>query len=115
MALPETDVARVRRWLNDRNDRRPPHAVDQVRFELDVDDRSLTVMECRPPWQADFGTEWTRFPIVRLRYALANRVWQIYWRDRNCKFHIFDLIAPSANIEHLLAEVDADRTGIFCG
>ena len=31
--------------------------------------RRLTIVECRPPWREDTGTEWTRFPIARLRYS----------------------------------------------
>jgi hypothetical protein len=37
--LPETDVARVRRWVADRNERLPERARDQIRYELDVDPR----------------------------------------------------------------------------
>jgi len=64
--LPELDVARVRRWC----DERVPDAVrDQVRVECEVAPRYLTIVECRPPWREDMGTEWTRFPIARLRYS----------------------------------------------
>jgi hypothetical protein len=38
-----------------------------------------------------------------------------YWRDRNSKFHRFPPIPSSPRIVELLAEVDADRTGIFWG
>lgn len=65
--------------------------------------------------QADFGSAWTRFPIARLRYTRARRERQIYWRDRNLKFHVYDRVAPTANVEALLAEIDADAdpTGMF--
>jgi hypothetical protein len=113
--LPETDVARVRRWVDARNERLPPRAHGLIRFELDVDPRALTVYECRPPWPGSDGTEWTRFPVVRFRYAKATRAWTTYWRDRNSKFHRFPPIPSSPRIDELLAEVDADRTGIFWG
>ena len=38
-------------------------------MEYDLTPRHLTVVECRPPWRADMGAEWTRFPIARLRYT----------------------------------------------
>ena len=113
--IPETDLARVRRWLDARNSRRPLHVVDLIRYELDVDDRAVTILECRPPWSEGFGPEWTRFPIARLRYTKTRREWQIYWRDSNLKFHAYDLVQPSANLEALLAEIDADPTCIFWG
>ena len=47
----------------------PERVRDEVRVEVDVADRHLTIVECRPPWRADMGAEWTRFPIARLRYV----------------------------------------------
>ena len=115
MALPETDVARVRRWVDARNDEQPEHAVDLIRHGLHIDPRSITILECRPPWRGNFGPEWTRVPIARLRYTQARNEWALYWRDRNLKFHLYDLVKPTPNIESLLAELNADPTCIFWG
>lgn len=41
--------------------------------ELDVADRYVTIAECRPPWRATFGPEWTRSPIATLRYVVRDR------------------------------------------
>ncbi len=73
MTLPETDLARIQRWIDARNDRLPERALGQIRYEMDVDARSVTIMECRPPWREDFGPEWTRFPVARLRYTKARQ------------------------------------------
>ncbi len=110
--LPETDVAWVQRWCRDKV---PVRVRDEVRVEVDVAERHLTIVECRPPWQADMGAEWTRFPIARLRYTKAAGVWSLYWRDRNRRFHAYNLVSPTASIEELLAEVDRDPTAIFWG
>lgn len=115
MTLPETDMARVRRWVDARNDDLPEHARGQIVYDIDVDPRSVTILECRPPWREDFGPEWTRFPIARLRYTKARREWALYWRDRHLKFHLYDLVEPTASVEELLAEVDRDPTSIFWG
>src|SRR6266702_4596964 len=85
--LPEPDIARVRRWCEQRV---PVHARDQVRVECDVGPRHVTIVECRPPWREGIGAEWTRFPIARLRYAHATRTWTLYWRDRNLHFHRYE-------------------------
>jgi hypothetical protein len=45
----------------------------------------------------------------------VRREWQIDWRDRNLTFHAYDLVSPTANVEALLAEIDADPTCIFWG
>ncbi|MBN2176963.1 MAG: DUF3024 domain-containing protein [Demequinaceae bacterium] len=110
--LPETDVARIRRWLSPKV---PPNLSDEIRMELDVEPRYVTIYECRPPWRADFGPEWTRFPIARLRYTKATRTWQLYWRDRHLRFHIYDRFPPSNDIEAILKHIDADPTHIFWG
>jgi hypothetical protein len=39
----------------------------------------------------------------------------LYSRDRNLKFHLYDLLPATANVDALLAEVDADPTAIFWG
>jgi hypothetical protein len=53
--------------------------------------------------------------IVRLRYSKATRLWSLYWRDRNLKFHEYDRVPASASVDELLAEVDRDPTAIFWG
>ena len=110
--LPETDVARVQRWCRDKV---PECVRDEVRVEVDVAERHLTIVECRPPWRTDMGAEWTRFPIARLRYTKGTGMWSLYWRDRNLRFHEYDLASATPSIEELLAEVDQDPTAIFWG
>ena len=115
VALPETDLTRIRRWVNARNDRLPANAVGQIRYEFDVDDRAVTIMECRPPWRADFGPDWTRMPVARLRYTKTRRQWSILCRDSNLQFRAYDLIDPTPNVDTLLAHIDQDPTAIFWG
>jgi hypothetical protein len=110
--LPETDVARVQRWCRSRV---PEHVGGEVRVEVDVAERHLTIVECRPPWRGEVGAEWTRFPVARLRYTKATRLWSLYWRDRNLKFHEYDRVPVTESVEDLLSEVDRDPTAIFWG
>jgi hypothetical protein len=112
MALPDLDVARVRRWCAERV---PEHARHQVRVECELAPRHLTVLERRAPWRDDLGPEWTSFPIARLRYTVASKSWTLYWRDRHLRFHLYDLIEPSSSVDDLLAEIDRDPTCIFWG
>jgi hypothetical protein len=109
---PELDVARVRRWCDQRV---PEHACGQVRIECEEAARHVTVVECRAPWRADIGPEWTRLPVARMRYTKSNGTWALYYRDRNLRFHRYDLVPPTANINDLLNELDQDPTGIFWG
>jgi DUF3024 family protein len=112
VVLPELDLARVRRWCAARV---PEHARHQVRIECDVAPRHVTVVERRAPWREDLGPDWTSFPIARLRYTVGDRSWTLYWRDRNLRFHRYDQLADSPNIDDLLDEIDRDPTAIFWG
>jgi hypothetical protein len=106
--LPELDVARVRRYCEHRV---PEHARHQVSVECEVSPRHLTIVERRAPRRDDLGPGWTRFPIARLRCTKATRSWSLYWRDRNLRFRVDDLLPPSPQVDVLLAEIDRDRTG----
>ena len=113
--IPERDLARIRRWVEARNSDLPEFAQGLIRYELDVTDRTVTILECRPPWRPDFGPEWTRFPIARLRYTRTRGEWSLYWRDRNLKFHEYDLVPPTPLVDDLIAEIERDPTSIFWG
>jgi hypothetical protein len=110
--LPELDVARIRKWCQQRV---PEHAVHQVRLECGIAGRRVTVVERRAPWWADDGAEWTSRPIARLTYAASTRLWALYWRDRHGHFHLYNQLAPTLKIDDLLAELDHDPTSIFWG
>ena len=114
VSLPETDLARVRRWVAEQNERIGEH-IDEMRVEMDVDARAITIFECRPPWREDFGPEWTRQEIARLRYTKSTGVWTLYWPDRHSRFHRYEDLDPTPTIDRLLAEIDADPTCIFWG
>lgn len=100
----------VRRWCEERV---PAHVRDQVRVECDVAARHLAIVECRPPWREEMGSEWTRFPIARLRYTKSPQMWSLYWRDRNLRFHEYDLVPPTSRVDDVLEEIDRDPTAIF--
>jgi hypothetical protein len=110
--LPDLDVARVRRWCQQRV---PEQVRSQFKVECDVTPRYLTIVESRPPWRENMGAEWTRFPIARLRYTKTTRQWSLDWHDRHLCFHLYDRIAPSPRIDDLLQEIGRDPTAIFWG
>ncbi len=112
VALPEPDVARAQRWCADRV---PAHARDQVLVECEVAARHLTIMECRPPWMAGHGDEWTRHPVARLSYVQARCEWTLLWRDRNLHWHVYGELAPGPSVDPLLEEIGSGRNPVFWG
>jgi hypothetical protein len=113
--IPDLDLTRIRRWVNTRNSDMPERAQGLVRYELDVSDKTVTILECRPPWRPEFGPEWTRHPVARLRYTKTRGEWSLYWCDRNLKFHEYDLASPTPLVDELLVEIERDPTSIFWG
>jgi hypothetical protein len=110
--LPDVDVAAIRHFCEQRV---PPHAIDEVRLELEVDARSATIVERRAPWRPDIGPEWSTQGIARLRYTATTGLWTLYWPDRNGRWHKYDGVAPTGHVLELLDEIDRDPTGIFWG
>ena len=90
---------------------RPPPSPRGVRARPAApDDRRAARHGVRTP-----DREWTSLPIARLRYTADGKSWTLNWRDRNLRFHIYDLLAPSRRVEDLLTEIDRDPTCIFWG
>ena len=110
MALPETDLARIRRWCDEQV---PRHLWEQLRIESDVADRHVTIVEVRPPW--DGKGEHTRFPIARLRWTQVRREWSLLWRDRNLRFHEYDQLAPTPDVQIVLDFLATKRDPMFFG
>lgn len=113
--IPDRDLMQVRRWIDQCNADLPARAQGLIRFEIDLTPRTITVLECRPPWRDDMGPEWTRHPICRFRYTKVRGEWSLYWSDRNLRFREYDLVEPTPSIEQLIAEVERDPTSIFWG
>lgn len=112
MTVPDIAVARVRRFCTERL---PPEALHQVRLEVEVDASAITIVERRAPWREEYGPEWSRFPIARLRWTAGTKRWTLWWRDRNLRFHRYEPLPPSTSIEPLLEELERDPKRIFWG
>ncbi|HEY1652422.1 MAG TPA: DUF3024 domain-containing protein [Acidimicrobiales bacterium] len=109
-AVPELDLLRIRKFCEGRI---PPELRSKVRVEVGVRGKSVTLFECRPPWDGH-GMEWTRQPISQLRFDRATARWTLHWADRNSRWHLYDFIDPGT-VGELLAEIDKDPTCIFWG
>ena len=109
---PPIDVAAIRSYCEQRV---PPHALHQVRLETIVERNIVTIVERRAPWRPDYGPEWTTGPVARLRYVHKYRHRTLLWRDRNQRWHHYDLVEPTADVTALINEIERDPTGIFWG
>jgi Protein of unknown function (DUF3024) len=88
---------------------------DELRTEVELTRGAATILECRAPWREDFGPEWTKRGVARLKYTIKSGLWTPYYSDRNGRWHLHDLSGPTKDIRILLDEVDRDPTCIFWG
>ena len=109
--ISELELARVAKYCDAKI---PVHARDEIRMEYKVRGKSVTIIECRPPWHESVGPEWSRHSVAQLRFDVSTGDWTLYCADRNSRWHLYDFI-ESGTITELLAEIDADPTGIFWG
>jgi len=93
----------------------PVELHDKVRLEHTVRGDAITIVERRPPWRAGLGPEWTSSDIARLRFDPESQLWSLDWKDSSDRWHPYEGVPPSADVAPLLAEIDADPTGIFWG
>jgi Protein of unknown function (DUF3024) len=91
----------------------PAHLSDQVKVDHRFRGNTVEIVEHRPGF-AD-PTKWTEMVIATFRYSVKNGTWQLYWADRNSKWHVYELVKPSRDIGPLLREVETDPTCIFWG
>jgi hypothetical protein len=112
VAVPETDLARIRRWCQAAV---PAEAADEVRVEFHRRGRSVTICETRAPWSARL-TEWDHLPMAQLRFRPEEADWSLHWADRNSRWHPYEHgNRQFGTVAELLAEIDDDPTAIFKG
>ncbi len=93
----------------------PVELHDKIRLEQTVRGTAITIVERRPPWRPDLGPEWTSSDIARLSFEPVSAAWSLEWKGSDGRWHPYTRVGPSHGVAPLLAEIDADPTGIFWG
>jgi hypothetical protein len=93
----------------------PEDLREEIRIECTRRGNSITIVERRPPWNPDFGSEWSTTKVAQLRHDDTGKTWALYCPDSNGRWHHYDRVRPNPTVEPLLAEIEADPTGIFWG
>jgi hypothetical protein len=90
-------------------------STEDYRIEHTVRGASITILERRPPWNPDFGSEWSSTKVAQLRYDERSLRWQLYSAGSDERWHPYEFAAPAADVTPLLDAIEEDRTGIFWG
>lgn len=84
---------------------------DQVGLLFRVAGNRVTLLETRPaPGER---SSWGETPLAQFRFDSRTSRWSLYCMDRWSRWHLYDLVQPSADIDDLLQALDEDRLGIF--
>jgi hypothetical protein len=90
-------------------------STDDYRIEHTIRGASITILERRPPWNPDFGSEWSSMKVAQLRFDEPTRRWRLYAAGSDDRWRAYEFAAPAADIARLLVAIEQDRTGIFWG
>ncbi len=114
MALPPLVKQLVEAKLDKYCDQKvPAHIRDKLTIIYKIKGNKVTLYESRPFFKNP--KKRTETPVAMFRYDPKEALWILYCADRNSKWHIYDHMEPSQNLDDLLAAVDEDVTGIFWG
>ena len=90
----------------------PIHVRDKLVLQYRIHRNDVVLLEKRPFFRDP--SRWVESPVAKLRYTKRKGLWNLFWPDRNGKWHHYDIV-PSPDFLDLLNEVDEDPTGIFWG
>lgn len=114
MALSELQLARVTQRLSTYCEARVPQQVrDKLRLCFRIQGNEVVLFEERPAFHPPH--DWRESPVAKFKYVAARRVWRLYCRHRDLKWHEYRRRPTARTFDALLAEIDADPTGIFWG
>jgi hypothetical protein len=114
MALPETERFRVEKLLLAYCEKRiPAHVRDQIKLTFRITGNKALLLESRPLYSDP--NEWIEMKVSQFEYNPETNRWTLYCFDRNSKRRDYKPNFKEKIFEKLLAEVDADPTGIFWG
>jgi len=91
----------------------PKELQDQINLKYVIKGNNITLVESRPFWKDE--SKWIDSKIAQIRFNNPEKTYTLYYADRNDKWHIYEFLEPSQNLEDLLTELDNDSTGIFFG
>ncbi|PRQ10887.1 hypothetical protein C1Y63_09085 [Corynebacterium sp. 13CS0277] len=114
LRYPKKDLTTVEKWARNLV---PKRIQDQLRIEVDHDDDTITVFECRPPWhptESDTGP-WIRQGVAQFHFDWLGGKWALFWFDQDSNLHPCTTVNFSSDIGRLVEYLDSGDNPIFWG
>lgn len=86
-----------------------------MRLEAHARGNAITIVECRVPWNPDFGPEWTSSDAAQLRLDSPSDTWTLQWKRADGRWYPHEGLLPTQDVTAVIAEIDADPDGVFWG
>lgn len=114
MPLSEIQLADVTRRLGAFCAARvPPHARREFRIGFRIAGNAVVLFAERPSFMRP--KEWGESEVAKFRWIASRKVWQLFCKFRDDRWHGYEPFPESSTFAKLLDEVAADPTGIFWG
>ena len=88
-----------------------PAVRDQLAIVYRIEGNYAYVSEQRPDWRDPSINR--VYDVAKMRFMVKDREWVLFWRDRNLRWHEFELCRRSSDVSDLLEVID--REPIFYG
>jgi hypothetical protein len=86
---------------------------DRMKVHYKIRGSNVTIFESMP--HLLYKNKWVDISVGQMRFDSKSNDWTLYYQDSSDRWHIYDEIEPSKNLQDLLDEIDEDPTGIFWG
>jgi len=113
MAIPPLELQVVEIKLRAYCEKVPTEVRDRLLHVFFIKRHDVVLAEKRPHWRDP--SEWVETPVAKFKYAATQRMWQLFYQDRNLKWRQYEPRFEASNFEELLQEVDQDPNCIFWG
>ena len=90
-----------------------PAVASKLRHGYRIDEYSVILFESRPAFLSP--REWQDHDVAKFRFVKSREVWQLFCQFRDLKWHAYEPLPESPELEALVSEVRKDPTGIFWG
>ena len=121
MPIPELDLHRVEKMLNDYCEKKiPPDVRDKIQLKHRKRGNQITLYEQRPMPEFMYASainpgEPLVSDVAKFEYLPKVHGWCLKWADSNTRWHKYEGFESVQRFEDILAEVDDDPTFIFWG